>query len=168
MRRRSLTLSRMAIARKKRTIDLLLRLVAMTSVVLAGVASCTPVASINVSGGWSGTISWTTGPMASLQSNFSLDLFDDEGDIAGSVTLPAGGSNTFEIPVTQGEVYADTIVLDAAGANPLTTPPTPVRFTFDGQVGGTSMSGVGTQFVNGSAYTFTWRATLVAPPAEVP
>lgn len=158
----------MAIARKKRIIDLVLRLMAMTAVVLAGAASCTPVASINVSGGWAGTISWTTGPMATLQSVFRLDLFDDAGDIAGSVTLPAGGSNTFEIPITRGEVYADTIVLEAAGANPLTTPPTPVRFTFDGQAGATSMSGVGTQFVNGNAYTFTWRATLVAPPAQEP
>jgi hypothetical protein len=158
----------MATARKKRCVDLVLRLATIGFVLLAGAASCTPIASVNVSGGWSGLIVWTSGPMAPLQSSFSLDLFDDDGDVAGSVTLPGGGMNTFEIPVTRGEVHADTVVVEAQGTNDLTTPPTPVRFTFDGQASPTSMSGVGTQYVNGTSYTFTWQATLVAPPAAEP
>lgn len=106
--------------------------------------------------------------MASLQSAFGLDLFDDQGDVTGAVTLPAGGMNSFEIPITRGEVHADTIVLEAEGVNDLTDPATPVRFTFDGKAEATTMSGVGTQYVRGAAHTFTWRATLTAPPVPSP
>lgn len=150
---------------KKTRLDLLLRLASVGCVVLAAVVSCAPAARVNVSGGWSGTITWTSGPMASLKSSFSMDLFDDEGDVTGSAVFPAGAMQTFQIPVTRGEVHADTIVFEAAGQNDITTPPTPVRFTFDGEVTATTMSGVGTQFVNGASYTFTWQAVLVAPPA---
>lgn len=150
---------------KKTRLDFLLRLASLGCVVLVAAVSCTPAASVNVTGGWSGTITWTSGPMASLTSAFSVDFFDDEGDLTGSATFPAGSMLTFEIPLTRGDVHADTIVFEAAGQNDITTPPTPVRFTFDGEVTATTMSGVGTQFVNGTSYTFTWQAVLVAPPA---
>ncbi len=150
---------------KKTRVDLLLRLASVGCVLLAGIISCAPVARIDVSGGWSGTMTYTSGPMTSLNSAFSMDLFDDEGSLAGSAEFPSGHIGSFEIPVTHGEVHADTIVLEFAGQNDVVVPSIPVRFTFDGQVTATSMSGVGMWFVNGTSYTFTWRATLTAPPA---
>ncbi len=150
---------------KKTRLDLLVRLGSAACVLLAGVISCAPVPSVNVTGGWSGTMTYTSGPMMSLNSAFSMDLFDDKGDLAGSAEFPSGAIGSFDLPVTRGEVHADTIVLEFAGQNDVVIPSVPVRFTFDGEATATTMSGVGTQFVNGTSYTFTWRATLVAPPA---
>jgi hypothetical protein len=96
-----------------------------------------------------------------------MDLFDDEGSITGSATFPSSAMQSFEIPITLGESHADTVVLEASGFNDKTTPPTPVRFSFDGEATATTMSGVGTHTVNGTPYTFTWQATLVAPPPPV-
>jgi hypothetical protein len=150
---------------KKTRVDLLFRLASVGCVLLAGVISCAPAARIDVSGGWSGTMTYTSGPMTSLNSAFTMDLFDDKGTLAGSAEFPSGWMGSFEIPLTHGEVHADTIVLEFAGQNDVVVPSVPVRFTFDGQVTATSMSGVGMWFVNGTSYTFTWRATLTAPPA---
>lgn len=136
-------------------------------VLLACVVGCAPAAHFNLTGGWSGTFSYTSGPMTSLSSSFSMELFDDEGSITGSATFPSGAMQTFEIPITLGETHADTVVLEASGFNDKTTPQTPVRFSLDGEATATTMSGVGTHTVNGTPYTFTWQATLVAPPPPV-
>ena len=133
-------------------------------VVLACVVGCTPAVQVDLTGGWSGTYSYTTGPMTSLTSSFSMDLVDDDGRIRGSVTLPSYGMLTFDLPVTRGETHADTVVLDALGVNDQVTPPATVRFSLDGKVTATAMSGIGTHTVNGTSYAFTWQATLVAPP----
>lgn len=140
------------------------RITSVCCLVLVAAVSCAPTAPVDVSGGWSGTMTYTSGPMTSFTSSFRLDLFADDGTVAGSVTLPSGYGNEFEIPVTLGEVHADTIILEAEGMNTFTTPDTPVRIAFDGAATATSMSGVGTHVVSGSAYTFTWSATLVTPP----
>ncbi len=146
-------------------IDLMFRLASLGCILFLGAVSCAPAAPIDVGGSWSGTITWTSGPRASLNSAFAMDIFDDQGDLTGRAEFSSGYMNTFEIPITSGAVHADTIVFEASGQNPFTTPPTPVRFAFDGSVNGTTMSGVGTQFVNDTSCTFAWRATLVAPPA---
>jgi hypothetical protein len=144
----------------------LTRLACIGCLALAGVVSCTPTPSANLSGDWSGTLTYTSGPMTALTSPFTLVLLDDEGDVTGSGTFSGGGANAFDVPVTLGAVHADTVVLEAAGNSPYTTPQTPVRFTFDGEVTATTMSGVGTHTVGSKAYNFTWQATLLAPPAE--
>jgi len=143
-------------SKKKR----LVFVVRLAFVLLACVVGCAPAAHFNLTGGWSGT-------MTSLSSSFSMELFDDEGSITGSATFPSGAMQTFEIPITLGETHADTVVLEASGFNDKTTPQTPVRFSFDGEATATTMSDVGTHTVNGTPYTFTWQATLVAPPPPV-
>lgn len=150
-------------SRKKR----LVFVVRLAFVLLACAVGCAPAAHFNLTGGWSGTFSYTSGPMASLSSSFSMDLFDDEGSITGSATFPSGAMQTFEIPITLGETHADTVVLEASGFNDKTTPRTPVRFSLDGEATATTMSGVGTHTVNGAPYTFTWQAILVTPPPPV-
>jgi hypothetical protein len=141
--------------------------VRLAFVLLVFAVGCTPVARVNLTGGWSGTFSYTSGPMTSLSSSFSMDLFDDEGSITGSAIFPSSAMQTFEIPITLGETHADTVVLEASGFNDKTTPQTPVRFSFDGEATATTMTGVGTHTVNGTSYAFTWVATLVAPPPPV-
>jgi len=133
-------------------------------VTLVAVVSCAPPASFDVTGGWSGTLTYTSGPMTSLSSSFYLDLVADDGSLSGTGSFPSAGGRSFSIPVTQGEVHADTIVFEAAGENRDVQPPATVRFAFDGETTATTMQGVGTHVVNGTAYNFTWRATLVAPP----
>ncbi len=133
---------------------------------LACVVGCGPVVHIDLTGGWSGTYTYTSGPMTSLTSSFSMDLVDDDGDISGSAIFPSHGMSTFEIPVTHGETHADTVILEASGTNDQVTPAAAVRFSFDGNVTTTTMSGIGTHTVNGTAYTFTWEATLVVPPPD--
>lgn len=140
------------------------RIASICCLVLVAAVSCAPTAPVNVSGGWRGTMTYTSGPMTSFTSSFGMDLFDEDGDVAGSVRLPSGYGNEFEIPITLGEVHADTILLEAEGLNTFTTPDTPVRIALDGAATATTMSGVGTHVVSGSAYTFTWSATLETPP----
>jgi hypothetical protein len=146
---------------KKKRLVFVIRL---ACILLACAVGCAPAAHVNLTGGWSGTFSYTSGPMTSFTSSFSMDLFDDEGSITGSATFPSSAMQWFEIPITNGETHADTVVLEASGFNDKTTPQTPVRFSFDGEATATTMSGVGTHTVNGTPYTFTWQATLVAPP----
>jgi hypothetical protein len=148
----------------KARLDLLVRLSCIGCVALAGLVGCAVTAPIDVSGGWAGTMTWTSGPMTSLNSSFALNLVADGGSVTGAAQFSSGYMKTFEIPVS-GEVHADTVVLEATGQNPFTSPATTVRFAFDGEATATTMSGVGTQLVGGASYTFTWTATLVAPPA---
>ncbi len=152
---------------QKKRLDLFVRLAAWTSVLLLAAASCAPAVVVDLSGGWSGTITWTSGPMTSLESPFSLDLVDDGEALSGSAEFPSGYLRTFTLLITRAEVHADTIVLEASGQNDAVSPAVPVRFAFDGAVSATTMSGVGTQFVNGTSYTFAWEATLTEPvPVE--
>ena len=142
------------------------RFTAVGVVVLAGVASCTPAVRVDVSGGWTGTYTYTSGPATGFKYTFALNLVDDEGAVTGSGSFPSSGStDNFVIPITRGEVHADTVVLEASGQNTYTNPATPVRFTFDGNVTATTMSGVGTHVVGSVSYGFTWQATLTSPPA---
>jgi hypothetical protein len=150
-------------SKKKR----LVFVVRLAFILLACAVGCAPAARFNLTGGWSGTFSYTSGPETSFTKSFSMSLFDDEGSITGSATFPSSALETFEIPITRGETHADTVVLEASGFNDKTTPQTPVRFSFDGEATATTMSGVGTHTVNGTPYTFTWQATLVAPPPPV-
>jgi len=150
---------------KRQRLDLLARLSSAALVLLAGAASCTQLAQVDVTGEWLGTILWTSGPMTSFQSLFSLDLVDDEGTVSGTATVSGSGMSQFEMPILFGEVHADTVAIQAEGLDPMTSPPTPVRYAFDGEATTTTMSGVGSLTVRGAVYTFTWQATRTAPPA---
>lgn len=154
----------MAIASKKRCLDLLLRLAAIGSVLLAGAASCAPAVDINVTGEWVGVIAWTNGPIVPPRTAFSLSLLDDRGTVVGSGRIPTAGADVLDVAITRGEVHADTVVLDAVGAGDPTAALTLSRFTFDGEATPTSMSGIGTLFLRGKDCTFTWQAELVASP----
>jgi hypothetical protein len=139
-------------------------LCALCAVLLAAFGCALP-ASFDVSGGWAGTLTYTSGPMASLTSSLYFNLTTDAGSLSGTGNFPGAGGRTFSLPITQGEVHADTIVFTAAGQNADITPPSSETFSFDGEVTATAMAGVGTRVVNGTACNFTWQATLVAPPS---
>jgi len=129
-------------------------------------SGCSSLVTVDVTGGWVANMTWTSGPLAGFSQPFSLDLVQDEKDIAGTVTLVSHSTNTYTIDVTFGRASGSSVEFTASGVNDQISPEIPVTFDFDGDAGDTEMSGTGTANIAGAAYNFTWTATLVAPPVE--
>ncbi len=129
-------------------------------------SGCSSLVTVDVTGGWVGNMTWTTGPATGFASPFSLDLVQDGKDITGTVTLVSHSTNTYTIDVTFGRASGSSVEFTASGVNDQISPEIPVTFDFDGDAGDTEMSGTGTANIDGAAYTFTWTATLVTPPVE--
>jgi len=123
---------------------------------------------IDISGLWTGTITWTTGPATGLGSPLSLDILLDSRDVSGTITLKSHGTLMFDLPITQGSAKNSTLLIKAAGVNPHVPSSPTVSITLDGNYHPTTMSGTGSQTIDGTVYTFTWEATFVAPPPETP
>ncbi|MEW5826802.1 MAG: hypothetical protein AB1778_08230 [Candidatus Bipolaricaulota bacterium] len=141
-----------------------LALVALAGFAVWAAAGCVPTARVNVTGGWSATLTFTNGPMAGFQRGFTLDLADSEGVVTGTVRLPSHGGLTYLIQVTYGRVRGEALFLEAAGTDDQIAPPAAITLTLDGEISAAGITGIGTQTVNGTPYDFTWQAVLVAPP----
>jgi hypothetical protein len=127
-------------------------------------SGCSALVTVNVTGGWAGDMTWTTGPATGMTQPFSLDLAQVEKDIAGTITLIGRATETYTINITFGRATGSTVEFTASGVNDVITPAVNVTFDFDGESDGTEMSGTGSANINGTTYEFTWTATLVAPP----
>lgn len=133
--------------------------------VVVAVCGCSPAIRVDVSGGWVGDITWTSGPATGLTTPLSLDLLQDGSDVSGEVTLTSHSNYTYTIPITFGRARSSGVEFDASGYNDQLSPAVPVTWQFDGTPGTTQMSGTGTATINGSTYRFSWDAVLVSPPA---
>lgn len=143
---------------------LAIRLAMLITLVLTG---CIPSIRVDLTGGWSGQLLWTDGPSAGFVSPFFLDLILADRELSGSVRLTGPASQSFDLPIVEGRARNFSLDLAANGTNPLITPPVTVSFAIDGDYTETSMSGTGSQIVNGSTYAFTWEAVRISgPPAE--
>jgi len=135
--------------------------------IVLALTGCMNLLRTDLTGGWSGQLLWTDGPSACFVSPFFLDLVLTDRELSGSVTLTGHASQSFNLPIAEGRARSSSMNLLADGTNPLITPPITTSFTIAGNYTATSMSGTGSQIVNGSTYTFTWEATRVSgPPTE--
>lgn len=151
---------------KDRTVRRTARFAVML-VATAIVAGCIPAVRPDVSGGWTATQTFTSGPMAGFTQAFSLQLEDDDGTLSGNLRLPSPGMQSFSLALTYGRVRGDSVVIEAAGMNDLLTTPAAVSIRLDGEVSGVTMTGIGTQTVDGRSFDFTWEAVLTTPPAPI-
>ena len=140
---------------------LVVRVLVFLCLFLWGCFFSTPV---NITGTWMGSMEWTSGPAAGLVYPLILDLMHENRELAGTVTLPSHSSLTFEIPIVQGSARSVNLSLVARGTNPWITPEPAIEFEIEGQFDQTTMSGEGTQSIDGTTYTFDWQAALVTEP----
>lgn len=130
-------------------------------------SGCSAITPIDLTGGWSAQLLWTSGPANGFVSPFTMDLVLESRTLSGSLRLPGPGAQTFELPIGTGQAKGSTMTLTASGTNPLVTPSPTVSITLDGDYTADAMSGTGSQTVDGNTYTFTWEAVRVSgPPAE--
>jgi len=125
---------------------------------------CTFSLPIDISGQWTGTLEYTSGPAAGFVYPLSLNLVYNNRDLTGTVTLVSHGAFTFELPINSGRATNPDIRLDAFGTNPHAVPAPTVSVTLEGRYDAESMSGEGSQTVDGVTYELTWQATFVPPP----
>jgi len=119
---------------------------------------------INITGTWIGSMEWTSGPAAGLVYPIVLDLMHEDREVTGTVTLPSHAALTFEIPIVQGSARNVNLSLVARGTNPWVPSEPTVEFTIEGRFDQTTVSGEGTQSIDGTTYTFDWEAVLVTEP----
>jgi len=125
---------------------------------------CTFSLPIDITGQWTGTLTYTTGPAAGFTYPLTLNLVCNSRDLTGTVTLVSHGAFTFDLPINSGRAKNPDIHLDAYGANPHSVPEPSVSIALEGRYDAESMSGEGSQTVGGVPYELTWEATFVPPP----
>lgn len=136
----------------------------LLAALLAG--GCASLVTVDVTGGWVGTMTWTTGPLTGATQPVSFDLVQEGKDISGSIVLVGRSTDTYTINITFGRATGRSVEFTASGVNDVVTPSVSVTFDFDGEADDTTMDGTGTAVISGTAYEFTWTATLVTPPPE--
>ncbi|MDD5220196.1 MAG: hypothetical protein PHV11_06500 [Candidatus Bipolaricaulis sp.] len=139
----------------------LLRLGLIALLVATG---CSSIITVDVTGGWVGTLTWTDGPAANITYPLSFDLAQEDKDLSGRVTLTSHGTETYTIDITQGRAHGSSVEFTASGVNDKVPTPVDVVFVFDGTADSDTLSGTGTAEIGGDLYEFAWAVTLVAPP----
>jgi hypothetical protein len=132
-------------------------------IVLSG---CLSIVRIDLTGTWAGSLLWTDGPSAGFTSPISLDLVHENRDVSGTVTLTGPGSQPFDLPITDGRTSARSVRLDASGTLDVVSPPVDVEIELSGSFESASMSGSGTQTIDGNEYGFTWEVTRTSGPPQ--
>jgi len=140
---------------------LVARIVLIASIWLGGCMFSIP---IDISGQWVGMLEYTSGPAAGFLFPFTLDVIFAHNDLTGTITLPSHGTFTFELPLNSGRAKNPNIRFEAFGTNPNLDPPPTVSITMEGTYDADSMSGEGSQTVDGATYEFVWEASFVPPP----
>jgi len=107
---------------------------------------------------------WTSGPATGLVYPLILDLMHVDREVTGTVTLPSHATLTFEIPIVQGSTRNVNLSLVARGTNPWVPSEPTIEFVIEGRFDQTTVSGEGTQSIDGTTYTFDWQAVLVTEP----
>ncbi|MCK4681693.1 hypothetical protein KAT59_01540, partial [Candidatus Bipolaricaulota bacterium] len=122
---------------------------------------------IDVSGGWTGFMTWAEGdPNAGFTTPITLDLAQEGQTVSGEVGLMGPGSNPFALSITSGNVRGHSVSIEAAGMLDLLTPPANITISLTGDSDGERMSGAGTQTIDGIPHPFTWEVMLTSPPIE--
>ena len=93
-----------------------------------------------------------------------MDLLHEGQTVTGTVTLPSHATLTFELPVVQGRARSINLDLVARGTNTNVPSEPTVEFAIEGRYEQTTMSGEGTQSIDGATYNIEWEATLITEP----
>ena len=142
-------------------------IVRLLFVVVFLVSGCSAIAPVDLTGGWSAQLLWTSGPANGFISPFTMELVLESRTLSGTLRLPGPGAQTFELPIGTGQAKGSSMTLTASGTNPLVNPSPTVSITLDGDYSADAMSGTGSQTIDGNTYTFTWEAVRVSgPPTE--
>jgi len=119
---------------------------------------------VNITGTWTGTMEWTSGPMAMFTQPISFVLLHEGRDVTGTVTLPSPGGSSFDLPIVQGSARSVNVSLVAQGTNNQVPGNPAIEFRVNGQYEQAVMSGDGTQSIDGTVYSFEWQVTLTTEP----
>ena len=140
---------------------LVTRILMLACLLLWGCFLTTPV---NITGTWTGEMTWTSGPATGFVYPIVLTLVHEDRTVTGTVTLPSPGGLSFDLPIVQGSARSVNLSIVATGTNPWVTPVPTVEFRIDGQYEQSVMSGDGTQSIDNSVYSFEWQAVLITEP----
>ena len=140
---------------------LVARILVISCLFLWGCFFSTP---INITGTWTGTMEWTSGPMAGFTQPISFVLLHEGRDVTGTVMLPSPGGSSFDLPIVQGSARSVNLSLVAQGTNDQVPGNPAIEFRVDGQYEQSVMSGDGTQSIDGTVYSFDWQANLTTEP----
>ena len=141
--------------------------VGMVFIVVFAIAGCIGVDPIDVSGGWTGFMTWAEGdPNAGFTTPIRLELAQEGQTVGGEVGLMGPGSNPFALSITSGSVRGHSVSIEAVGTLDLIPQPASITISLTGDSDGEMVSGSGTQMINGVPHPFTWEAMLTSPPIE--
>jgi len=129
---------------------------------------CMFSAPIDISGIWTGTMTWTSGPATGLSQPVTLDLTLVNRTVSGSVRLVSHAMSTFDIPITYGRAKSVNLDLEASGQNTMVPSNPTVFFVLEARYTSDTMTGTGTQTIDGNAYDFDFEATLTTPAPPAP
>ncbi len=141
--------------------------IGMLFIVVFAIAGCIEVDPIDVSGGWTGFMTWAEGdPNAGFTTPITLALVQEGQAVSGTVGLMGPGSNPFSLSITSGRVRGHSVSIDAAGTLDLIVQPANITISLTSDSDGEMMSGSGTQTIDGVPHSFTWEAMLTSSPTE--
>ena len=142
-------------------------IIGMVFTVVFAIPGCIGVDPIDVSGGWTGFMTWAEGdPNAGFTTPITLELIQEGQTVSGEIGLMGPGSNPFALSITSGNVRGHSVSIEAAGTLDLIPQPANITISLTGDSDGERMSGSGTQTIDGVPHPFTWEVMLTSPPIE--
>jgi len=129
---------------------------------------CTTLVPIDVTGEWTGTFVWTSGPQAGsgIESPISIMLVHEGRDVTGTVTLMGPGSQPFDLSITSGQAASRSIDIQAAGTLDAGGSTVEISMRLEGDYDESAMSGTGSQTFSGTTYDFAWELVRISGPPE--
>jgi hypothetical protein len=135
------------------------RIVRLSLCLCALLYGCLGAPSVNLSGTWTGSMTYTTGPAAGFAFPLTLQLTQDPGGIEGTITLRSHADHTYDLSIAHSRSRAQTVLLVARGNNPWVPGEPAIELTLDAEHDRGHLVGVGTQRIDQAIYAFTWEAT---------
>jgi len=128
--------------------------------VLVFAVACALFPTIDVTGTWTGLLTWAEGdPLAGFTSPITLILVQEGKTITGEVQL-ASGSTYFTLTITSGKAQGQSFTISASGQYEGVVPPAAVTLSLQGTGNEEQLSGTGTQTIDGVPHNFTWQVSL--------
>jgi len=129
--------------------------------ILSSVVACALFPTIDVTGTWTGLLTWAEGdPLAGFTSPITLVLVQEEKTITGEVQL-ASGLTYFTLTIDSGKAQGESFTISASGQYEGVSPPAAVTVSIQGTGDETQLSGTGTQTIDGVPHNFTWQVSPV-------
>jgi len=128
--------------------------------VLGFLVACALFPTIDVTGTWTGLLTWAEGdPLAGFTSPITLVLVQEDKTITGEIQL-AGGSTFFTLTIDSGRAQGQSFTISASGQYEGVSPPAAVTVSLQGTGDEEQLSGTGTQTIDRVPHNFTWEVSL--------